>query len=258
MAFDAALHEEWADFRLKERDLLRRLHTGSRRRCHHKLPPARQGGERDADGLLHLWPANHPQWSACIRRIRFPNRDLPVQTRRVEISIRPQREPDGNIQPAASASPLDIRLAIEPVNAIRRRAPISASLRIENQPPRCLRRVLRPRLAHGAIQRLRRTPHHLGREIRDKQPPAMHGDLRHAAGRRQRHVRLPFARLAIEALHLPIALTRHQQIALMPRHSRRTKQPPAIALWHIQPRLHLPPVPWIEAQHIADTTRHAR
>ena len=180
-----------------------------------------------------------------------------MQTRRVEISIRSQREPDGTIQPTASACPLDIRCAIETMNAIRRRAPVGASLRIENQPPRCLRRMLRPHLAHRAIQLLRRTTHHLRGEVGDEQPSALHRDLRHAAGRRQRHVRLPFARFAIEALHLSIALTRHQQIAVKPRHPRRAKQPPAIALRHIEPRLHLSAVPWIEAQHISHTARHS-
>ena len=257
MAFDAALHEEWADFRFKERNLFRRLRNRGGRRCHHKLRSARRVREGDANGLLHFRSANHAQRSARIRCICFPNRDLPVQTRRVEISIRPQRQPDGNVQPAASPAPFDIHLAIKAMNPVCRRAPIRPSFGIENQSPRCLRRMLRPHLAHRAIQRLRGTPHHLGREVRDEQPSAMHGDLRHAAGRCQRHIRLPFTRLAIIALHLSIALTRHQQVALKPRHTRRTKQPPAIALRHIQPRLHLSAVPWIEAQHISHTARHS-
>ena len=118
--------------------------------------------------------------------------------------------------------------------------------------------MLRPHLAHRAIQLLRRTTHHLRGEVGDEQPSALHRDLRHAAGRRQRHVRLPFARFAIEALHLSIALTRHQQIAVKPRHPRRAKQPPAIALRHIEPRLHLPSATRVKAQHIPHTTRHTR
>ena len=117
--------------------------------------------------------------------------------------------------------------------------------------------MLGPRFAHRAIQLLRRTAHHLRDEIRDEQSPAMHRDLRHAAGRGQRHVRLPFARFAIEALHLSVALTRHQQVALMPRHACRTEQPPAITLGHIQPCLHFPAIAQIKAQHIAAAARHA-
>ena len=258
MTFDAALHEEWADFRFKERDLFRRLRNRGGRRCHHKLRSARRVREGDANGLLHLWPANHAQRCARIRCICFPNRDLPVQTRRVEISIRPQRQPDGNIQPTARASPLDIHLAIEAMNPVCRRAPIRPSFGIENQSPRCLRRMLRPRFAHRAIQLFRCTTHHLRGKVGDEQASALHRDLRHAAGRRQCHVRLPFARFAIEALHLTIALTRHQQIAVKPRHPRRAKQPPAITLRHIQPYLHLPAAPWVKAQHIPHAARHAR
>ena len=202
--------------------------------------------ERQRNGQLHLRPAHDPQRPGGIRLVGLPHRHIrPRVIHCVKQSIRPQRQPHRRRQ---TVRPLDIFLAIETQNPLPARAPKRPPFRIENQTPSRIAVAVRPRRSHRVGGFHVRHPQHVRDKIREKQPPALHRHLRKAAGRALRHIRLPRARLPIESLHHAIALTRHQQIALVPGHPRGPSQMPRLSRREVdkraepQPRLRVKPL----------------
>ena len=237
VTLDAARMQQRSDLGFKERELLRRHPLRiSGRRVDELLRGQRLPGKREADRSLHFRPSDHADRRTHVRSIRPPQAHGPMQTRHIEQPIRSQPQPHRQGQPARRARPLDGLFAIRTQHAISRRAPKRMALVVKHQSPRCLPGMLRPDFAHRSVELFGTSSQRLSHKVRDKQPPAIHRNLRHASRRRERDVRLPLPGRISVPLDLAIPLTRNQQLVAEPRHSRRAKQPPAVPLGNLDQR----------------------